>query len=129
MRLASSSIRFASLRFASLRFARRFAQNPRSKFGALTCSIIGLARKVATLVASIYIYGHTLNAIQFFGLCVCITAMVMNFLGKGKKNPGCHSHGDNDPEPSEEKLGLLKANDEEYNDDDNNKKAIELVTV
>jgi len=124
MRLASSSIRFASLRFA-----RRFAQNPRSKFGALTCSIIGLARKVATLVASIYIYGHTLNAIQFFGLCVCITAMVMNFLGKGKKNPGCHSHGENDPEPSEEKLGLLKANDEEYNDDDNNKKAIELVTV
>ena len=65
-----------------------------SKFGALTCSIIGLARKIATLVASIYIYGHSLNAVQFFGLCVCVTAMVMNFLGKGKKGGGHGGHGD-----------------------------------
>jgi UDP-galactose transporter B1 len=35
-----------------------------SKFGALTCSIIGLARKITTLVASIIIYGHSLNMIQ-----------------------------------------------------------------
>jgi len=55
-----------------------------SKFGALTCSIIGLARKVATLVASIYIYGHGLNGVQFVGLCVCVGAMVMNFAGKGQ---------------------------------------------
>jgi UDP-galactose transporter B1 len=29
-----------------------------AKFGALTCSIIGLARKITTLLASIYFYGH-----------------------------------------------------------------------
>merc|ERR1712157_98488 len=55
-----------------------------AKFGALTCSIIGLARKVTTLVASIYFYGHVLNNVQFMGLLLCITCMVMNFLGKKK---------------------------------------------
>ena len=64
-----------------------------AKFGALTCSIIGLARKVTTLVASIYFYGHVLNSTQSFGLFVCITAMVINFAGKsGKKGHG-HGHG------------------------------------
>lgn len=53
-----------------------------SKFGALTCSIIGLARKVTTLIASIYIYGHHLSSVQVFGLTVCIGSMVMNFMGK-----------------------------------------------
>ena len=61
-----------------------------SKFGALTCSIIGLARKVATLVASIYFYGHVLNKTQMFGLVVCIGSMVANFGGK----KGGHGHGD-----------------------------------
>jgi UDP-galactose transporter B1 len=55
-----------------------------SKFGALTCSIIGLARKVTTLVASIYFYGHHLNGIQFSGLVLSVTAMVLNFWGKNK---------------------------------------------
>lgn len=65
-----------------------------SKFGALTCSIIGLARKVTTLVASIYIYGHHLNSIQWFGLFVCVGAMIMNFLSKkGKGGDGHHGHG------------------------------------
>lgn len=63
-----------------------------SKFGALTCSIIGLARKVTTLVASIYIYGHHLNAIQSTGLVISVSAMIMNFMGKGKKG-GAHGHG------------------------------------
>jgi UDP-galactose transporter B1 len=53
-----------------------------AKFGALTCSIIGLARKVTTLVASIYFYGHHLNSLQFTGLMISVTAMVLNFLGK-----------------------------------------------
>lgn len=53
-----------------------------AKFGALTCSIIGLARKVTTLVASIYIYGHALNGIQFTGLAISVGAMVMNFWKK-----------------------------------------------
>jgi len=64
-----------------------------SKFGALTCSIIGLARKVTTLVASIYIYGHHLNAVQMTGLVVCVSAMVMNFMGKADKKGGGHGHG------------------------------------
>ena len=56
-----------------------------AKFGALTCSIIGLARKVTTLVASIYFYGHSLNVIQFSGLVLSVASMVMNFWGKQKK--------------------------------------------
>ena len=63
-----------------------------SKFGALTCSIIGLARKVTTLVASIYFYGHVLNAVQSAGLLISVGAMVMNFWGKKDKGGG-HGHG------------------------------------
>jgi UDP-galactose transporter B1 len=66
-----------------------------AKFGALTCSIIGLSRKVTTLVASIYFYGHQLNGIQFTGLLVSVTAMVMNFMGKSKK--GGHGHQPHEP--------------------------------
>jgi len=69
-----------------------------SKFGALTCSIIGLARKVTTLVASIYFYGHHLNSVQAVGLVVSVGAMVQDFFGKkGKKGGGGHgaSHDDN----------------------------------
>lgn len=58
-----------------------------SKFGALTCSIIGLARKVTTLVASIYFYGHHLNGIQFSGLVLSVVSMIMNFWGKKKSPP------------------------------------------
>jgi UDP-galactose transporter B1 len=67
-----------------------------SKFGALTCSIIGLARKVTTLVASIYFYGHHLGGVQLTGLFVCIGAMLMNFMGKGGKKGG-HGHGGGGP--------------------------------
>lgn len=59
-----------------------------AKFGALTCSIIGLARKVTTLCASIYFYGHHLNGIQGIGLFISISAMVLNFWGKKTKGGG-----------------------------------------
>ena len=59
-----------------------------TNIGALTCSIIGLSRKVTTLVASIYIYGHALNAVQASGLVISVTAMAMNFIGKKGKNNG-----------------------------------------
>lgn len=62
-----------------------------AKFGALTCAIIGLARKVATLVASIYFYGHSLSKIQAVGLLISIGAMVNDFFGK--KGGGGHGHG------------------------------------
>lgn len=65
-----------------------------AKFGALTCSIIGLARKVTTLVASIYFYGHSLNVIQFSGLVLSVASMVMNFWGKQTKG-----HGSGGPSP------------------------------
>lgn len=62
-----------------------------SKFGALTCSIMGLARKVVTLVASIYIYGHSLNGIQTLGLVVAFAAMISGFFER--KGKGAHGHG------------------------------------
>jgi solute carrier family 35 (UDP-galactose transporter), member B1 len=62
-----------------------------AKFGALTCSIIGLARKVTTLVASIYFYGHHLNGVQFTGLALSVASMVINFLGKQKKKKAAPS--------------------------------------
>jgi UDP-galactose transporter B1 len=98
-----------------------------AKFGALTCSIIGLARKVTTLVASIYFYGHHLNKVQFFGLVVCIGAMVNDFFGK-KGNKGGHGHGHGPaPQPdfkdnSEEKQPMLVPTVEE------NDNALEMGT-
>ena len=67
-----------------------------AKFGALTCSIIGLARKVTTLVASIYFYGHELNGTQFTGLVIAVGSMVMNFWGKKGKKGGGHGEGHGD---------------------------------
>jgi len=54
-----------------------------SKFGALKCSIIGLARKIFTLVISIVVYGHSVNLIQGSGLVLAIAAMIINFADKG----------------------------------------------
>lgn len=81
-----------------------------SKFGALTCSIIGLARKVTTLVASIYFYGHSLNAIQFSGLALSVASMVMNFWGKQKKG---HGPPPEDEEELEKMLPYADADEEE----------------
>ena len=64
-----------------------------AKFDALKCAIIGLARKVATLVASIYFYGHSLNKVQAAGLCLAIGAMVNDFFGKKGKGGVGHGHG------------------------------------
>lgn len=72
-----------------------------AKFGALTCSIIGLARKITTLLASIYFYGHHLNGMQVSGLVISVTAMVMNFMSKSKKGGG-HGHGNHKTQAKEE---------------------------
>merc|ERR1712228_1099085 len=110
-----------------------------AKFGALTCSIIGLARKVTTLVASIYFYGHVLNNVQFMGLLLCITCMVMNFLGKkkggGKKGSSTSSssahghhdssssttkdHSEDNDHTSSEREPMLKQQLQAYHDDPN----------
>lgn len=83
-----------------------------AKFGALTCSIIGLARKVTTLVASIYFYGHSLNVVQFTGLSISILSMIMNFMGK--KRGGGHGHeGPPQPHQSDEELQKMLGEEEE----------------
>jgi solute carrier family 35 (UDP-galactose transporter), member B1 len=53
-----------------------------SKFGALNCALIGLCRKMLSLVLSFVLYGHTLNAIQSLGLFLAIVAMIANFYEK-----------------------------------------------
>jgi UDP-galactose transporter B1 len=58
-----------------------------SKFGALTCSVIGLARKVLTLVTSIVIYRHPVNVFQGLGLALAVAAMVINFSDRGLPKP------------------------------------------
>lgn len=81
-----------------------------SKFGALTTSIIGLARKVTTLCASIYIYGHSVGAVQGVGLVTCVSAMTMNFWGKKgtpKHNGGGSERREQVDELLEENLRLL----------------------
>jgi len=97
-----------------------------AKFGALTCSIIGLARKITTLLASIYFYGHHLNGVQVSGLLISVTAMVMNFMGKSKKGGGHGHHGpakeDERSQEDEEMQKMLS----EYQDEEENRE-IELA--
>jgi UDP-galactose transporter B1 len=71
-----------------------------AKFGALTCSIIGLARKITTLLASIFVYGHKLSLVQIMGLVLSIGSMLMEFSGKkkGENNPPAHTHVHVQPE-------------------------------
>jgi UDP-galactose transporter B1 len=83
-----------------------------AKFGALTCSIIGLARKVTTLVASIYFYGHALNAVQSAGLFVSVASMVMNFWGKKSKKEG-HGGENSGAVPEEMEKILAEEHDDE----------------
>jgi UDP-galactose transporter B1 len=51
-----------------------------AKFGALTCSLMSLTRKVTTLTASIVIYDHELATVQIVGLAVSLGAMMLNFV-------------------------------------------------
>ncbi len=54
-----------------------------SKFGALNSALIGLVRKILSLVLSFVLYGHTMNSFQTLGLTLSITAMIANFYDKG----------------------------------------------
>ena len=97
-----------------------------AKFGALTCSIIGLARKITTLVASIYFYGHHLNSTQFFGLVISVGAMVMNFMGKSKKGGSHGGHGEHGPKQVAAVEEMAKMLDDEEDDEVNNRNGLEL---
>jgi UDP-galactose transporter B1 len=97
-----------------------------AKFGALTCSIIGLARKITTLVASIYFYGHAINSVQSAGLVISVGSMVMNFMGKSKgKGSGDHGHGHGGPSPPPPSEELEKMLDD---GEGNDRGGVELAT-
>lgn len=93
-----------------------------SKFGALNCALIGLARKMLSLLLSFILYGHTLNAFQTVGLTLSLAAMIANFYEKGgKKHKGGHEVADQKEAPSHENAPLLsdvKDHDEESNASD-----------
>jgi UDP-galactose transporter B1 len=101
-----------------------------AKFGALTCSIIGLARKVTTLVASIYFYGHHLNSTQLFGLVISVGAMVMNFMGKSKKSDDGHGgggHGNHGPKQLPDEMAKMLDDHDDDEDDVSTDKGLELA--
>ena len=50
-----------------------------SKFGALDCALLGLLRKMLSLVLSFVLYGHSINAVQTVGLALAIASMIANF--------------------------------------------------
>mmetsp|Transcript_11582 Transcript_11582/g.34110 ORF Transcript_11582/g.34110 Transcript_11582/m.34110 type:complete len:361 (+) Transcript_11582:255-1337(+) len=56
-----------------------------AKFGALMCSLIGLGRKIVTLIVSIIIYQHPVDTQQGIGLSMAVGAMVYNFADRGGK--------------------------------------------
>lgn len=58
-----------------------------AKFGALNCALIGLFRKILSLLLSFLLYGHTLNAIQTVGLTLSLVAMIANFYEKVRIPP------------------------------------------
>eukprot|EP01039_Chlorochromonas_danica_P008844 gene8844-9751_t len=65
-----------------------------SKFGALNCALIGLGRKMLSLLLSFVLYGHQLNAFQTVGLTLSLAAMIANFY---EKSGGKGKHGHHPP--------------------------------
>lgn len=54
-----------------------------SKFGALNCALIGLGRKILSLILSFMAFGHVLNFTQWIGLMLSVMAMIFHFFEKG----------------------------------------------
>jgi UDP-galactose transporter B1 len=78
-----------------------------SKFGALNCALIGLFRKILSLLLSFILYNHTLNVFQIVGLTLALAAMIANFYEKGGKKKEIKQVETGD----EENLPLLVVND------------------
>ena len=76
-----------------------------SKFGALTCALFGIARKITTLVVSIFFFGHVLNFVQAGGLIISIAAMIYNFTSRFFKSSG-KKPAPPPPEPEPQKAFL-----------------------
>ena len=83
-----------------------------AKFGALMCSLIGLGRKIVTLIVSIIIYQHPVDTQQGLGLSMAVGAMVYNFAdrgGKRKAKPPTVAARDVEEADGVELKGLLAA--------------------
>ena len=101
-----------------------------SKFGALNCALIGLFRKILSLLLSFVLYGHQLNAFQIVGLTLSLAAMIANFYEKGGKG-GEGGHGkkkghdsaDRQEALQTEKVGLLAPEEE---DDEQKSSKVEM---
>ena len=99
-----------------------------AKFGALNSALIGLVRKILSLVLSFVLYGHVMNAFQTLGLVLAITSMIANFYEKGgsKQTDGQGHGGDTDALVMEaalrgdERRGLMSGSirEEEGEDDE-----------
>ena len=87
-----------------------------SKFGALNCALIGLVRKILSLVLSFLLYGHTMNGFQTTGLLLALSSMVANFMDKGGKKGT--SESDMHAAKTTEKEGLLTEGDDAGDDDE-----------
>ena len=85
-----------------------------SKFGALNCALIGLGRKMLTLLLSFILYGHTMNSLQVVGLSLSLAAMIANFKGKSKGKVGemATIEGGKKDVSQQEKVGLMSDIDE-----------------
>lgn len=81
-----------------------------SKFGALNCALIGLFRKMLSLVLSFILYGHSLNGLQAVGLLLSVTSMIANFVDKGGKKapPPELKHADEEDQEEGEADPLMK---------------------
>ena len=105
-----------------------------SKFGALNCALIGLFRKILSLLLSFILYGHQLNAFQIVGLTLSLAAMIANFYEKGGKGGGEGGHGkkkghdttDRQEALPTEKVGLLAP---EEDDDEQKASKIEMKKI
>ena len=83
-----------------------------AKFGALMCSLIGLGRKIVTLIVSIIIYQHPVDTQQGIGLSMAVGATVYNFADRGgKRKPAKPTVAARDVEEADgvELKGLLSA--------------------
>jgi hypothetical protein len=78
----------------------------------LNCALIGLVRKILSLVLSFLLYGHTMNGFQTTGLLLALSSMVANFVDKGGKRGA--SEADMRQAETTEREGLLsRGGDEE----------------
>ena len=80
-----------------------------AKFGALNCALIGLGRKMLSLLLSFVLYNHSMNSLQVVGLTLSLAAMIANFKGKsgGKEGRKAEADADKKEAPPDEKVGLL----------------------